>query len=1654
MGDEHLDTVLATESDEFIKSCVENLFPNPSESEGENEYDVPAGFTTFSNVLFNADYDFDSGDDQSFSDEDFLKKIFLNPFFDEEIIPMKIDPHSIKAESDLIDSMPNHDSSITISLKIDSLFDEFAGELTLLKSIPPRIDETDYHPEKETRFAKRLLYDNSSPRPPEEIVSDNSNADIESFSPSPIPNKDSNSHMEEIDLPFTPDDPMPFVTIVKQQHKLDEVSYHKLFDILKQYQNEVNELRAEKLDRNANPLALVATAQASQDPYYQSSRSHRSQAPSSKPSIPTRSQTATRHKSKEIANPITPPSETASGEDSDPEQAQRDKDMQKNLALIAKYFKKIYKPTNNNLRTSSNSKNKSVDTTLQFKNDNQSGQFGNQRTVNVAAIRENVRSKVVQQSGIQCFNCREFRHFAKECRKPKRVKDSAYHKEKMLLCKQAEHQFRASGIVETNDSNVTPDSPDMCEDDIQNEQNDAESDDERVALANLIANLKLDVDENKKTQKQLKKANTTLAQELKECKAILAKTSKSLRESISVRDSCLVALQTKQAEFEKFKAFNDRTVDYDKLKRKLNDTLGQLAHKDTVITKVYSSKKRRLIPDGKETLALERESRSKLNKDSVRPYDYTKLNSLYEIFKPPTQEYETQLAHANEIRRNMWRKYFVKSKPNIYKNVGFLPISKSISISRQTYNVMTNNINHFKKIVGDAWIKHSKDLFRAPTAHDMEILIQTCLMPLAIKTHSDSLKFVHELKQEMHADLKYVETLEKEIDELESKKAEFSDMYDVILQECVSKDVMYSYLMSLSDFDALDELQCLYLHKIVQLILFNVDSRCMKHMTGNLKLLCNFVEKFMGTVRFGNDQFVLILGYEDLVQGNVTINRVYYIEGLNHNLFSVGQFCDADLEVAFRKSTCFVRDLQAKRSSFKSKTVPSSKGRLNLLHMDLCGPMRVASINGKKYILVIVDDYSRYTWTLFLRSKDETPEVLKGFLMMIQRNLQALVITVCTDRGTEFLNKTLNAFFKEEGIEHQTSTARTPEQNGEWNLLFGPLYDEFSNVGSNPSTNVQSTLAPSTHTNVHAEENNNDQAEKEEHIQDDEFTNPLYHPLEQVRGNPSRLVQTRRQLATYPEMCMYALTMSTAEPKNIKEAMADSAWIEAMQEELHQFDRLQVWELVDKPFGKSIIRLKWLWKNKKDEDQTVIRNKARLVAKGYAQEEGIYFEESFALVARLEAVRIFIAYTAHKSFLNFQMDVKTAFLNGPLKEEVYVTQLDGFVDPDHPEKVYRLRKALYGLKRAPRAWYEELSKFLTSKGFTKGTIDMTLFTIRYEEDILLVQIYVDDIIFGSTNPKYTKRFEKLMHSRFKISLMGEMKFFLGIQIHQSPSGIFIYQAKYTLEILHKHGMDNGQSIGTPIATKPKLDADLSGNPIDQTDYHSKIGSLMYLTSSRPDIVQAVCFCVRYQSRPTEKHLKEVKRIFRYLRGTVNMGLWYPKDSSFELTAFSYADHAGCIDSRKSTSGGIQFLGDNHVDEDTTSRLWLQLQQNTVVLRLSVSHSNFMQPRTALPYQAHPYSVSLQKEQVKNDGNPSRAIIKQALGRSYALSWKPYQGDSLNPPDHRSSSRFQVYQGRLLESLQDDAKYEHGGQDTRLQGGKDDQDENDKDLMISDEKDKV
>nr|GFA82562.1 retrovirus-related Pol polyprotein from transposon TNT 1-94 [Tanacetum cinerariifolium] len=264
----------------------------------------------------------------------------------------------------------------------------------------------------------------------------------------------------------------------------------------------------------------------------------------------------------------------------------------------------------------------------------------------------------------------------------------------------------------------------------------------------------------------------------------------------------------------------------------------------------------------------------------------------------------------------------------------------------------------------------------------------------------------------------------------------------------------------------------------------------------------------------------------------------------------------------------------------------------------------------------------------------------------------------------------------------------------------------------------------------------------------------------------------------------------------------------------------------------------------------------------------------------MEAIRIFLACAAHKSFNVFQMDVKTVFLHGTLKEDVYVCQPKGFIDADHPSHVFKLKKALYGLKQAPRAWYDKLSTFLLQNHFFKGTTDPTLFIRRFVDDILVVHVYVDDIIFGSTHPRYTQLFSELMKSHFEMSMMGEMTFFFGLQVNQSPCGIFLNQSNYVLEILKKYRMESCDLVGTSMEIKDKLDLDQNGTLINAMKYCSMIGALMYLTYSRPDIVHATCLCARYQAKTTEKHLKEVKRIFRYLWGTINTGLWYTKDSGF------------------------------------------------------------------------------------------------------------------------------------------------------------------------------
>jgi hypothetical protein len=300
-----------------------------------------------------------------------------------------------------------------------------------------------------------------------------------------------------------------------------------------------------------------------------------------------------------------------------------------------------------------------------------------------------------------------------------------------------------------------------------------------------------------------------------------------------------------------------------------------------------------------------------------------------------------------------------------------------------------------------------------------------------------------------------------------------------------------------------------------------------------------------------------------------------------------------------------------------------------------------------------------------------------------------------------------------------------------------------------------------------------------------------------------------------------------------------------MEEELNQFERNNVWTLVPRPTHQSIIGTKWVFRNKNDENGFIIRNKARLVAQGFNQGEGIDYEETFAPVARLEAIRMLLAFACYKNFKLFQMDVKSAFLNGFISEEVYVEQPPGFESHKFPNHVFKLAKALYGLKQAPRAWYERLSGFLFEKCFIRGKIDTTLFTKTKNDDLLIVQIYVDDIIFGSTNENMCSEFSNIMQKEFEMSMMGELNFFLGLQIKQTKNGIFINQSKYIKDLLKKFGFEKSKIYATPMSPSIKLDKDENGKNVDIKQYRGMIGSLLYLTASRPDIMFSVCLCARF-----------------------------------------------------------------------------------------------------------------------------------------------------------------------------------------------------------------
>nr|GEV94698.1 putative ribonuclease H-like domain-containing protein [Tanacetum cinerariifolium] len=1565
-------------------------------------------------------------------------------------------------------------------------------------------------------------------------------------------------------------------------------------------------------------------------------------------------QAATRNRKKAIVNSPPPIYDQEPFMVVEDDEMSKEKEIDKLMALISLSFKKIYKPTNNNLQTSSNTSRANHDNSPRI---SRGTGYDNQRIVNVVGAKETVGTMMVQKSRIQCYNCKEYRHVAKEYQKSKRAKDAAYHKEKMLLYAadnsgpifnseplqkvsnndnynvfsiESEHPGQSKSVndtypIEQDEHNVIIDSLDMSYDREQVDQGDDDDlANERDLLAYLIEKLKCEIDDSKN---QIKK------------------------EMFAHQETISIMSQHKEAQIKFHKTRDDKEIDkvialenkvkvLDNIVYKTGQsaqTMNMLNHncKTSFAKPKFLKKAQRanpclydigfynynlaltLAPESDEVIRPEKESRSKLS-DLIRPFDYEKLNNLYDLFIPQCEKSSAQRYFSERINADL-EKFHLCLKEEMVADLryfNFLELEVD-SLKSQLKTQKTQFLNkidrlskeyyyadHMNAILGvytkldevtnlqcdyleslekceclEKDLSKSKMMsnsFEAIHKHaiNLELDLQQCQEKIKNDTtfkENQSKEFrkereqyfeIQDLKAQLQDKGIAVSELKKLIEKLKGKYVETKfEKSSVIPQLNAFKSQRPSILGKPTIFsDSLEKQDCSksnlnaktsnvnfvcvtcekcvlnenhdkcvlhYLHgvnsrtkmpivvpistrepkrivnqsvakplwrkvtsestnqkprhttrklyehvmktcswwypkftppgykwkpksqigNLVEIILFILDSGCSKHMMGNLKLLTNLVKKFLGSVKFRNDQIAPILGYGDLGNDLLTGSRgtnLYSItlqdtsspnliclmakatssqawlwhRRLSHlNFDTINLLSKNDILIGLPKlkfikdhlcSSCELR--KAKRKSFQNKTTPSSKRRLQLLHMDLCGPMRVESINGKKYVLTCPKRTSCsriYHQTSVSRTPEQNGIVERGNHTLVEAARTMLsaakiplffwaeaIATTCftqncslviprhektpyhiiNDRkpSVKFFNifgslcyivrdcknldkiketgdayifvgystlsrayrvfnkrtrvivETIHVNFDElpqiasdhvssdsvpqcpitalehdslssgpqchENVPHATGTVTT---SNELDLLFSLMFEELLNGSTqvvSKSSAVTTADAPNqcqqqhttplnTHTTpkpscqdpteaptVTSTENIN-QAEtisEDAQIEYDEFIN-IFCTSVQDQGEPSSRHLDSLNMHTFYQR-------HPSEHRWTKDHPLEQV-IGNLSQSVRTTHKLELDGEMYRPLYKNIINMKWLWKNKRDEENTVIRKKSRLVAKGYAQKEGVDFEESFVPVALLEAVWFFITYAAHKSFTVYQMDVKTSFLYGHLKEKVYLNQPDGFVDPYHPNKVYHLKKALYGLKQAPMALYDELSNFLVSKEFSKGSIDPTLFITKHGEDILLVQIYVDDIIFGSTNPKLSKQFEKLMHNKFEMSMIGELKFFLGIQIHQSPR-----------------------------------DADLSGTPINQTKYRSMVRALMYLTTSRPDIVHATCYCARYQAKPTEKHLTVVKRIFRYLKDTINIGLWYPKDTGFELTAFSYSDHAGCLDSRKSTSGGIQFLG--------------------------------------------------------------------------------------------------------------------------------------------------
>lgn len=410
---------------------------------------------------------------------------------------------------------------------------------------------------------------------------------------------------------------------------------------------------------------------------------------------------------------------------------------------------------------------------------------------------------------------------------------------------------------------------------------------------------------------------------------------------------------------------------------------------------------------------------------------------------------------------------------------------------------------------------------------------------------------------------------------------------------------------------------------------------------------------------------------------------------------------------------------------------------------------------------------------------------------------------------------------------------------------------------------------------------------------------------------------------TRPLVEIYERALLASEPHSYEEASKDKNWVNAMNEEMSTIKKNQTWELVDLPKGKKTIGLKWIFKIKFNEDGSIHKHKARLVAKGYSQQPGIDFTETYAPVARIETIRTVLAMAAQLELQVYQLDVKSAFLNGEIEEEVYVDQPEGFMTKGLEEKVCHLKKALYGLKQAPRAWNSKINGYFIESGFKRSLSESSLYVKNVGNDFLVLCLYVDDLIYFGTNPNLVEEIKKNMMEKFAMSDLGSISYFLGIQVKQSPGRIFLSQEKYIEDLLKKFNMSHCKPISTPMALNEKLHVNDDAEKIDPTTYRKLVGSLLYI-NTRPDITHAVSLLSRFMNEPSKIHLSSAKRILRYLKGTKDHGIEFKKEDCCKLVGYTDSDWAGSVDDRKSTSGYIFCLGTKVIS-------WSSKKQKSVAL---------------------------------------------------------------------------------------------------------------------------